>query len=204
MFGQIWQFRCVIGIELEVKWVSLKGTSAGRGGPSPSPAILNTSPRAASTMVLQSNFAKRYISGMENTPPSSKTAIQVAARRRRARTNGAPRASRYTVEQAKRRSQTKPAASLRFKVAPAPVLRDVQMKELEPVASSSSGPEVTLPKHLGRPQYCEVAREALSSVDPELGDADVSFIREELEKVGPEYVPSFISTPDGVLTTTFV
>ena len=144
-------------------------------------------------MVLQSNFAKRYISGMENTPPASsaKTAIQVTARRRRARTNGVPRASKYAVEQAKRRSQTKPAASVRFKVAP---VRDVQMKEPEPVASSSSssssGPEVTLPKYLGRPQYCEVAREALSSVDPELGDADISFVREGLEKFGPEYVLS--------------
>ena len=144
-------------------------------------------------MVLQSNFAKRYISGMENTPPSSKTAIQVAARRRRARTNGAPRTSKYAVEHAKRRSHAKPAASVRFKVSPASVVRDVQMKEPEPVASSSSGPEVTLPKHLGRPQYCEVAREALSSADSELGDADISFIREELEKLGPEYVLSFIS-----------
>jgi len=150
-------------------------------------------------MVLQSNFAKRYVSNAENAPPSSKTAIsriQDAARRRCARANGVPRASKYTVEQAKRRSHTRPAASLKFKVAPAPVIRDVQMRAPEPVASSSSsGPEVTLPKHLGRPQYCEVAREALSSADPELGNADISFVREGLEQFGPEYVSSFISTP---------
>lgn len=155
-------------------------------------------------MVLQANFAKRFVSNSENTPPSAKAdgsrlhaTLHDAARRRRARTNGAPRASKYTVEQAKRRSQTKPAAPLKFKVAaPAPVVHDVEMKDAAPMASSSTIADVTLPKHLGRPQFCEVSRDALIAVDPELADADLTFIREELEKLGPElvFILSFLFT----------
>jgi hypothetical protein len=45
---------------------------------------------------------------------------------------------------------------------------------------------VTLPKYLGRPQYCEISKDALAAIDPDLANADVEFIREGLEQCGPE------------------
>lgn len=149
-------------------------------------------------MVLQSNFAKR--ANAENTPPSQhrlgkslasrvRSSLHDTARRRRARTNGLPRTSKYVVEQARRRNHAiLPSNKLRFHVttiAPPPVT-DIEMKDAEPSLKTTTVP-VTLPKELGRPEYCEISQEAISAIAPELGDTDIGYLRETLEEFGPRY-----------------
>jgi hypothetical protein len=153
-------------------------------------------------MVLQSNFSKRV--DAENTPPAAphlvagksiatriRTSIQDASRRRRARTNGAPRTTKHAVGQAKRRSNKVPATAFRFNVttySSAPTTADVEMKDATPLSSTTP---VLLPKELGRPDYRPISREAIDAVDPEVANVDVSFLREGLEEFGPEYVYAY-------------
>jgi hypothetical protein len=148
-------------------------------------------------MVLQPNFSKRV--DAENIPPAAphlvvgksmrfRTSVQDASRRRRARTNGAPRTVKYAVGQAKRNSNKASATSFRFSVTTysgEPATADVEMQEAIPLLSTTP---VILPKQLGRPAYRPISKEALSAVDPENADIDVSFFREVLEEFGPEYV----------------
>jgi hypothetical protein len=144
-------------------------------------------------MVLQSNFSKR---SNENKPPIQhggkslssriRTSLHDAARRRRARANGAPCTSKYAVEQAKRRSHSKlSVTTVRFHLTAitAPPVIDVEMKD----ASSTTTVPIMLPRVLGRPEYCEISREAITAVDPELTGTDISYIREGLEEFGPGY-----------------
>ena len=148
-------------------------------------------------MVLKSNFCKRV--DAENTPPPShggksfasrfRSILPEAARRRRARTNGVARTSKYAIEQAKRRNISKSlSTTMRFKVTTItlPPIVDVEMKDTDPSFTNATVP-ITLPRELGRPEYCEVSDEAITAVDSDLLDTDISYIREELEKFGPEY-----------------
>jgi len=149
-------------------------------------------------MVLQSNFAKRV--DAENTPPSQhgekslssriRSSLHDAARRRRARTNGVTRTSKYTVEQAKRRSQSKSPATttIRFNVTTiaTPPVVDVEMKDPGSSFATSTVP-VVLPRVLRWPEYSEISKEAIQAIDPELGDTDISYLRESLEVFGPGY-----------------
>lgn len=144
-------------------------------------------------MVLQPNFAKRANS--ENTPPAAphlvtgkaiaaqaRSTLQEASRRRRARANGVPHTSKNKVEQAKKRSVTKPstpAATFRFNVTSAPGTPDIEMQDVTPTPST----QVTLPRHLGRPDYREVSQEALIAADSE--DTNIAFLRQGLEDFGP-------------------
>ncbi|RDB28061.1 hypothetical protein Hypma_001286 [Hypsizygus marmoreus] len=160
----------------------------------------STPPDTTPAMVLQSNFAKRVVSNVENHPPSTttksiasrlRTSITDAARRRRARANGTS-TSKYNAVQAKRRSAKTPASNIKFRMAtipnvPPPVV-DVEMRDAEPSGSSSAtgNTPVVLPKELGRPDYRDVSREALVAADPELHDTDVTFLREALQEIGPD------------------
>ncbi|TFK31714.1 hypothetical protein BDQ12DRAFT_671646 [Crucibulum laeve] len=152
-------------------------------------------------MVLQSNYAKRYVSNAENTPPTLSAAkslasrlrnnIQQTSRRRRARTSGTSDA-KYAVDQAKRRS-TKSTAPVRFNVksrsAASPT--DVEMKDAEPERNTSSSSsndknvQLLLPRTLERPDYCEVKQEALVAVDPLFVDVNPSYLREQIREFGP-------------------
>ncbi|GLB39933.1 hypothetical protein LshimejAT787_0704430 [Lyophyllum shimeji] len=172
-------------------------------------------------MVLQSNFAKRFVSNAENTPPPSvlpskslssrlRSSLHSATRRRRAAHNTS---SKYTVEQAARRSRTKsPANSLKFKMraigggAAAFPIPDVEMADASESSSTSTTSAsrtvpVMLPKELGRPEYCEVSREALLAADPELADVEPAYLRDLLETMGPQMLKTLSSvraqtTPD--------
>lgn len=144
-------------------------------------------------MVLQANFAKR--TDIENAPPSihSKglagrvhSSINDTSRRRRARTSGLSLASKYSIEQAKRRTANKSKASnyVRFTFTAVPTTLDVEMND-----ASVSGPRstpISFPRTLGRPEFKEVSPEALQAVDPSLADTDINHIRETLEELGPE------------------
>ncbi|KAF8062342.1 clampless1 Clp1 protein [Lyophyllum atratum] len=158
-------------------------------------------------MVLQSNFAKRAVSNAENTPPASVLPSKSFFSRmrshnttRRSRRQGST--NKYTVEQAARRSRTKaPATSLQFKMrsigaGPALPIPDIEMADAEPVASTSSSSTtvpVMLPKELGRPEYREVAREALLAADPDLTDVEPTYIRDGLEAFGPKLLKTLSS-----------
>ncbi|RDB28313.1 hypothetical protein Hypma_001305 [Hypsizygus marmoreus] len=160
----------------------------------------SASPDDLSTMVLQSTYAKRIISGVENHPPSPTTkaiasrlrnSATDAARRRRARANGAS-TPEYNAVQAKRRSAKTPTRTIKFHMAtipnvPPPIV-DVEMKGAEPSGSSSapSTTPVVLPKLLKRPEFCDVSRETLVAADPELHDTDITFLRDVLEDMGSE------------------
>lgn len=142
-------------------------------------------------MVLQpKDFSRRTDS--ENTVPSKgeahsprnfRTSFHAAASRRRARNNG-PKTTKYTVEQAKRRSMIKsPTNIIRMSFPinhrnPSPVA-DVEMKDASPPNQPSTVP-ITFPLFLGRPEYVEVPRSSIEAIDPELAKTDVSYIRDTL------------------------
>ncbi|KAF5384418.1 hypothetical protein D9615_003213 [Tricholomella constricta] len=162
-------------------------------------------------MVLQSNFAKRIASNAENTPPASvlptkslssrlRSTLNDGRHRRRARTTASTTTggnpAKYNAEQAARRKRTKaPAASLRFKmksIAPHPIA-DVEMADGESTSTSNNIIPVMLPKELGRPEYCEISREALLAADPELTDVNPVYLREGLEAFGPQLLRTLSS-----------
>jgi hypothetical protein len=64
------------------------------------------------------------------------------------------------------------------------------MKDIEPSSAPMRSIPVLLPRELGRPGHCEVSKEAIRAVDPELADTDPEYIRERLEDFGPAYVAS--------------
>lgn len=156
-------------------------------------------------MVLQSNYARRA-SDAENLhpnpirtfsskrPSSLKSSIQSASRRRKARTTGhnSPR-SDVAEQQAKGRSMTSsPTAAVRFDItreANDVEMNDTEMKDAEPAeAASNSGLKKTpfmLPRYLGRPDYKEIRRETIISIDPEFADVPLPYILEGLEALGP-------------------
>ncbi|KAF8878072.1 hypothetical protein BD779DRAFT_1773601 [Infundibulicybe gibba] len=166
-------------------------------------------------MVLQSNFAKRP--STENNPPASQisgatkslasrigSSLRDAARRRRARTNGSSRTTKYIVEQAKRRETTKsPVNSIRLNVTTIRTA-DVDMKDARP-SSSSLGVAtvpVTLPRQLARPQFAEVSEDALRAVAPEIADADIEYVREQLEEFGPSMLQVLSSVKANLVSHT--
>jgi hypothetical protein len=61
-----------------------------------------------------------------------------------------------------------------------------------------------LPKELGRPEYCEISEEAIRAVGPELGATDITYIREYLEVLGPEYEPPVVLVPTFSLNFTLL
>jgi hypothetical protein len=148
-------------------------------------------------MVLKSNYARRT-SNAENVHPnpnrrfsskrtsSFRSSIQLASRRRRARTTG-HHDPRYVAEQAKRRSTTRsPAATVRLDVASE--TNDVDMNGVERATGPSSplkGTQITLPRYLARPDYREIRMETLMSIDPEFADVPLEYIKEGLESTGP-------------------
>ncbi|KAF9011957.1 hypothetical protein BDQ17DRAFT_1504115 [Cyathus striatus] len=158
-------------------------------------------------MVLQSNFAKRMAENLENSPsPVTKkslvakfrTSITDATRRRRARTSGS-RNPKYVVEQAKRRSITKsPANSINFRIRTSANLssptRDVEMQDAEPLASTSSDNDssrtmklvdLKVARELSRPEFREVASEALAAVRADLAKTPPEFVRDSIQEFGP-------------------
>ncbi|PFH53471.1 hypothetical protein AMATHDRAFT_54553 [Amanita thiersii Skay4041] len=155
-------------------------------------------------MVLRSNFAKNE--NVPPTPPSKlsisrlRSCLQDATRKRHARDPEAQRSRKYAIEQAKRRS-TKTAGTLRLPVKltssrPLPTIQDVEMKDADPVLSSpgSASPNIVkflpilLPKELARPEYCEVSKDAIRAVEPDLTDVHPDYIREQLVTFGPAWL----------------
>ncbi|KAF9444286.1 hypothetical protein P691DRAFT_786894 [Macrolepiota fuliginosa MF-IS2] len=142
-------------------------------------------------MVLQAKSLSRHADGENAAPTKSdvlatrnfRTSFHAAASRRRARNNG-HKSSKYTVEQAKRRSIIKSPANIirmSFPVnprAPSPVA-DVEMKDASPPTQSTTIP-ITFPLFLGRPEYVEVPRKSIEAVDPELAKTDVNYIQDTL------------------------
>ncbi|TFK29475.1 hypothetical protein FA15DRAFT_345853 [Coprinopsis marcescibilis] len=151
-------------------------------------------------MVLRSNIQLARRADTENLPPATplkpgsrqlNTLLHDANRRRRGRTTGVPRSNpKFLAEQAKRKltaqkgsKASNSPSSMKF-VIPVPQSGDVEMRDASPTSSKKTIP-ITLPKELARPQFKEVAREAIAAVDPELADTDPEYIREKLEEFGP-------------------
>lgn len=141
-------------------------------------------------MVLQSNFAKRTES--ENTPPTNPklltSRLHDTTRRRRARMSGSglTRKPKYSVEQAKRRNETRSKTSVRFTVTTVPTITDVEMAEAEIPQHQPRTYPLSLPKELARPEYKEVPVESIQAIDSSLVDTDLEHLRESLELLGPE------------------
>jgi len=145
-------------------------------------------------MVLQPNFARRTES--ENTPPTNPklltsrlhTSVHDASRRRRARMSGSgiTKKQKYSIEQAKRRNETRSKASVRFTVTTVPTLADVEMTEAETPQRQPRTYPLSLPKELARPEYKEVPVESILAIDASLADTDMEHIRDSLEMLGPE------------------
>jgi len=76
---------------------------------------------------------------------------------------------------------------MRFKITTitTPPIVNVEMKDAEPSFATATVP-ITLPRELGRPEYREVSEQAITAVDPELLGTDVSYLRDGLERFGPE------------------
>jgi len=132
----------------------------------------------------------------ESTPPAQQGGKSLASRirstlhdvaRRRERINGVARTSKYVVEQARRRNhQRSSATTIRFNVTTitAPPIMDVDIKDAEPSFATTTVP-IMLPRELGRPEYCEISEEAINAAGPGLGAADITYVRESLERFGP-------------------
>ena len=147
-------------------------------------------------MVLQANFAKR--TDVENAPPSTPSkslagrlhsSIYETSRRRRARTSGVSLASKYAIEQARRRAANKSKAPsvVPFTFIARPSSLDVQMDDASgPSTSGRRSVSFNFPRELGRPEFKEVSSEALQAVDPFLVETDIINIRETLQELGPE------------------
>lgn len=148
-------------------------------------------------MVLQPNFAKRMES--ENTPPTNSKLLTSRlhdTRRRRARMSGSgiTKKLKYSVDQAKRRNETRSKASVRFTVTTVPTIADVEMAEARAeTRAEAESPKhqprtypLSLPKELARPEYKEVPAESIQAIDPSLADVDMEHIRESLELLGSE------------------
>lgn len=162
------------------------------------PPLHQTPKQTSKPMVLQPNFAKRMES--ENTPPTNSklltSRLHDTARRRRARTSGSgmTRKLKYSVDQAKRRNETRSKASVRFTVTTVPTIADVEMAEAKTEArAEAESPKhqprtypLSLPKELARPEYKEVPAESIQAIDPSLADIDKEHIRESLELLGSE------------------
>ncbi|KAJ6618721.1 hypothetical protein B0H10DRAFT_2217455 [Mycena sp. CBHHK59/15] len=147
---------------------------------------------------------------LENAPPSfkphsfkSKTTITSRIRsspydpagRRRIRT---ARSSKYATEQAKRKNKHKtPPTPVQFQVtsvSTAPQIVDVQMGDVDqqPVLTTQTH---RLPRELLRPEFLNISKETLVSVEPDLGDddLDIEYIRERVEEFGPGLLRTVIS-----------
>jgi len=111
------------------------------------------------------------------------SSLQDASRRRRARTSGMP-SSKYSIHQAKKKSGVK-SKPVRFAVQTIPTIPDVEMKDAS-LASTSKKFEVGFPRELTRPDFKEVSPEALTSIDPQLAELELDFLREHLDVLGPE------------------
>ncbi|KAJ7057177.1 hypothetical protein C8F01DRAFT_992458 [Mycena amicta] len=76
-------------------------------------------------------------------------------------------------------------------VGPPPEMLDVEMGDATPTepTPARTTKRYRLPRELRRPALKEVAKETLSKIDPELGDAetmpDVQYIRDWMEEMGP-------------------
>lgn len=157
-------------------------------------------------MILQLNHARRA-SNAENVHPSPRfsskrssnlrSSIQNISKRRRARTIGTlAKNPRYVVEQAEKNLKKKknmtgsstaaaepevsvPAASTNVEA------RDIKVSDMEAPGSGSKATQI--PRHLARPDYREVSRDIITTIDSELAGVPLDYIREGLEITGPAY-----------------
>jgi hypothetical protein len=82
-----------------------------------------------------------------------------------------------------------PTAAVRFDIAREgtdAVRNDTQMRDVDAAAGSSSVPKtpITLPRYLARPDYREVRKETIVSIDSEFADVPLEYIQERLESTG--------------------
>ncbi|KAG5338695.1 hypothetical protein C0989_006560 [Termitomyces sp. Mn162] len=143
------------------------------------------------TMILQSNFAKRNVSNVENTPPSvlPKSLVSRLSHRRRVRHGNL---NKYVAEQAARRSRKQPPKQLKFNMTALPI-PNIEMSDAAPVASSSNTVPVSLPKELARPAFKEVTREALLACSSTFTEVPAAYIRDAFEPFGPDALKSLAS-----------
>ena len=139
-----------------------------------------------SIMPLQSSSSPRR-SDAENTPPIPRLAtnkskvrggIQGSSRRRRVRSTGGPNHPRYAIGQAKHKSSSRSQHS--------PVNVQLPSSPEVDVPDPVSTIPVSLPRYLSRPSFRDTAKEAITSVAPELAETHLSYIREGLQCLGPE------------------
>jgi hypothetical protein len=128
-------------------------------------------------------------SDSENTPPTARLAnakskvrggIQGSSHRRRVRSAGGPHHPRYAVAHAKHKNIARHQ----------PSLINIELPrtgaEIPDTTAAVSMSNVTLPRYLSRPSFCQIAKEAITSVAPELADTELNYIREGLQCLGPE------------------
>ncbi|KAN0094560.1 hypothetical protein V8E55_002847 [Tylopilus felleus] len=137
-------------------------------------------------MPLQSSSSPRR-SDAENTPPIPRLAtnkskvrggIQGSSRRRRVRSTGGPNHPRYAIGQAKHKSSSRSQHS--------PVNVQLPSSPEVDVPDPVSTIPVSLPRYLSRPSFRDTAKEAITSVAPELAETHLSYIREGLQCLGPD------------------
>ncbi|KAG2361034.1 hypothetical protein BDR07DRAFT_1359416 [Suillus spraguei] len=144
-------------------------------------------------MVLQTANYVRHIDS-ENTPPVARlnakpfrvrTGIQGASRRRRALVSGGAHHLRHALEHAKKRKgQTAPKHPLTPVRMDVPTSsRDVEMGDSTVSKSTAS---VSLPRRLARSEITEIPISTLQAVAPELVHTHIDYIREGLERLGPD------------------
>ncbi|KAF9463255.1 hypothetical protein BDZ94DRAFT_1164331 [Collybia nuda] len=61
---------------------------------------------------------------------------------------------------------------------------------------------VSLPRHLGRPDFQEISKEVLVAADPFIGDASLPFLRQGLQEAGPSMLKVLGSVRTGPLQNT--
>jgi hypothetical protein len=134
-----------------------------------------------------------------------RNSVQEVSRRKRSRKTDE---KRYVVEQAKhRRTRIKSVSNLiRFNVhAPSYAPRreeegDSEVKEKEasiekveveapPAPLPLISTPVSLPRYLARPNFREISKDTLASIEPNLKDTNLDYILEGLEHLGPQLVP---------------
>ena len=153
-------------------------------------------------MVLQpsnkNNIVKKRSSAKssENIPPvklrTVSSSLKDASRRRRARVAGnfsttsnfvtSKQAYAKHIKQRKMKPSSSKTLRFRFESFSIPV-QDVEMKDIQPILEKTT---VQLPRHLARPDYKDISREALAAIDPELSKTPVEYIHEGLAALGPE------------------
>lgn len=170
-------------------------------------------------MVLQAKtFGKRADS--ENAVPikdgtlasqNFRASFHAAATRRRARTSGT-KTAKYAVEQAKRRSMIRSPVNLirvPFPVyprSPSPQVVDVEMGDATPPPPTPPATvSLNFPLYLGRPEYVEVPKASIEVIDPDLANADPSYIRDTLtaNTMGPRCVLDYITYIHSTYVTSY-